>query len=47
MSKKEEAVKLLREFAFFRGDGMRGVIRMNIMQAKAIELLAKIDKVKP
>jgi len=46
MSLKDDAITLLREMANHQGHGMRGMLRMIILQDQARELLAKIDQQK-
>lgn len=41
---ESKAVTMLREFADFKGDGMRGVVRMLVMQEKAQKYLETLDK---
>jgi RecB family endonuclease NucS len=43
MSDKDQAIELLRQFAHFQSEGIRGVLRMSSLQTQARELLAKID----
>jgi hypothetical protein len=40
---RKQLADALREFATFRGDGMRGVVRMARMQADALKILEKLQ----